>query len=173
MKKQITRIHVLAFAAVLLLDVTGNAVLAQGAGSTIELTNKVEVEVEVEENGKKVRQRMVPAKALPGDEVIYTLTYANKGAQPADAVVINNPVPGHTDYVGNSAWGDAMEITFSVDGGKTFAAPDQLKVRVRDESGNEVERTAKAEEYTHLRWTLKQALAPGGKGEVGFRARIE
>jgi uncharacterized repeat protein (TIGR01451 family) len=143
------------------------------AASGVELSSKVEMEVEVEQDGTKTRKRVTPAKALPGDEVIYTLTYTNKAAAPAENVVIDNPVPGHTDYVGGSAWGEGAVIQFSTDGGKSYAAPEQLKVRVKDEAGNDVERVALPGEYTHVRWTLGTAVAPGGGGEVGFRARIE
>lgn len=170
MNMHVTRfIPALLAAFALLAVVPAPAIAASG----VELTSKVEMEVEVEQDGTKTKKRVTPAKALPGDEVIYTLAYANKGAAPADNVVIDNPVPEHTDYVGGSAWGEGMDVTFSVDGGKSFAAPEQLKVRVKDEAGNDVERMAKPDEYTHLRWSRKQAVPPGGTGEVGFRARIE
>ncbi len=68
--------------------------------------------------------------------------------------------------------GDGTDITYSVDGGKTFATPDKLTVAIKDKSGKDSVRPAVAQDYTHIRWLLKQNVAPGQSGAVRFRAMI-
>jgi len=139
----------------------------------VQLVNVAQKEVEIEEAGKRVRKLVEPGKMVPGDEVVYTISYVNKGARPAERVVVTNPVPQHTKMRGGSAEGANAEIVYSVDGGKTFAAPDKLTVSARDAKGAPVTRPAVAADFTHVRWTLKEPLAPGASGYVRFRTVIE
>ena len=60
---------------------------------------------------------MPAEKIVPGDEVIYTVSATNICDEPADNVVIDNPVPEHMDYLANSAIGPGTEVTFSIDSG--------------------------------------------------------
>jgi len=109
------------------------------------------------------------AKVVPGDVVIFTTRYANKGKAPATGVVITNPVPEHMSYVDRSAEGKGTKIDFSVDGGKTYGIPEKLQVNGKDGKV----RPALAGDYTHIRWTVTNPLAPGAEGQVTFRARIK
>lgn len=161
--------HYAALASLISL-IVGHAAVAHS--QTVELVTKAEKEVEVVEQGVTVKKLIQPQKMLPGDEVLYTLSYLNKTARPADNVVITNPVPMHTRYKGSSAAGEGADIVYSVDGGKSFAAPDRLTVTVKDKTGKEIVRPATAEDYTHIRWRLKQSVAPGKSGSVQFRAVI-
>jgi uncharacterized repeat protein (TIGR01451 family) len=149
------------------------AVSAQIARAQIvELTTKAEREVEVIEKGVKVKKTGPPEKVVPGDEVVYTVAYTNKSAKPAEKVVITNPVPKHTRYKDGTAAGEGADITFSVDDGKTFATPDKLTVTIKDKSGKDIVRPAVAQDYTHIRWLLKQNVAPGQSGSVRFRTVV-
>lgn len=140
------------------------------AADSIELLSRVEkVVVTTNEKGEKVTVIEPAAKVVPGESVVYTNTYRNVGAVPAGDIVINNPIPEHTSYIGDSAFGDGTDILFSADGGNTFA-PDG-KVTIKDEDGKE--RPARLEEYTHIRWIVKNGLNPGASGEVGFWARLQ
>jgi uncharacterized repeat protein (TIGR01451 family) len=153
-------------AAILLLLLVGTA----AAQENIELTSRAETEtVTVNAKGEKETVRTPAAKVVPGDTVIFTNSYRNAGREPATRVVIVNPVPEHMTYLEESATGEKMTITFSVDGGKSFAAADQLFLPGPDGKP----RPARAEEYTHIRWTLPGALPPGASGEVVFRARLK
>ena len=139
---------------------------------TVELVNKAEREIEVVEKGVKLKKLAPPEKMVPGDEVIYTVTYNNKTGKPAEKVLITNPLPKFTRYKDGSAAGDNSDITFSADGGKSFATPDKLIVTIKDKSGKDITRPAAAAEYTHIRWVIKQNVAPGQSGAVRFRAVI-
>jgi len=154
----------------LILVVAGSAMaLAQEKG-TIELKSIAEVEVEdFNAEGQKVIQRVPAAKVVPGSEVIYTNHYTNVGSEAAANVVITNPVPEHMQYLAGSAQGADTAITFSIDGGQTFADPDRLLVVEADGR----KRPARPEEYTHIRWARQKALAPGQQDRVAFRARLK
>ena len=151
-----------------LLAVNASVVRAQ----TVELVTKAEREVEVIEKSVKVKKVGPPEKIVPGDEVVYTVTYTNKTGKPAERIVITNPVPKHTRYKDGTAAGDGADITYSVDGGTAFATPDKLTVTIKDKSGKDIVRPAVAQDYTHIRWVLKQSVAPGQSGSVRFRAVI-
>lgn len=139
---------------------------------SVEVVQKAEREVEVLEKGVKVKKVGPVERIVPGDEVVYTLTYTNKAGKPATDVAITNPVPKHTRYKDGSAAGDNAVITFSVDDGKSFATPDKLVVTIKDKLGKDIQRPATAQDYTHIRWVIKQQLAPGQSGSVRFRAVI-
>lgn len=143
---------------------------ANAADSAIKVTSIAQMEVEVTgKNGKKTLQRAPVTKAVPGTEVIYTTTFENTIKKPAGNISINNPVPNDSEYVGGSAFGKDCEILFSVDGGKTFARAEKLKIKSADGK----ERTTLPREYTHIRWNYIKQLAPGKSGEVGFRAVVK
>lgn len=147
------------------------ALPAQQKGG-IELATVAEVEVTGKNaQGEKEVKRMEAAlaKVVPGDVVIFTTRYTNAGKEPANSVTIMNPVPEHMTYVDKSAEGRNARIDFSIDGGKTYAAPDKLAIT--DSQGKK--RTAQAREYTHVRWVLTAPLAPGGAGSVSFRAQVK
>lgn len=135
---------------------------------TLESMIQKEIEV-VNEDGEKEVQLVEAGNAIPGDELIFTVTYTNQGAEPAENVVLVNPVPEHTEYIGESAGGKATTITFSVDEGGSYDLPANLTVTGEDGQP----RTAQAREYTYLRWVLTGPLSPGGSGKIFFRVRLK
>jgi uncharacterized repeat protein (TIGR01451 family) len=163
------RYVLIVLAALLIAFVPNSAVWAQPKGN-IELKAVAEVEMEViNAKGEKELTRVPVTRVVPGDEVVYTLLYTNIGQEPADNVVITDPVPEHMIYTEGSASGADTVITFSVDNGATYDLPAKLKIV--DADGKT--RPAKGADYTHIRWTLTKSLTPGGKGHVSFRALLE
>lgn len=117
-------------------------------------------------------RRMVPVQsASPGDVVEYALTYTNKGDEAATNAVLEDPIPKGTTYVANSATGEGALVTFSADGGKTFAEPVKLSYEIRLPSGAVEKRVATPAEYTHVRWTIAK-VSPGATGTVAFRVQV-
>ena len=164
MRKQFILAALIALAAA----VAGPA-FAQAGGGDIEFRNIAEQEVEAKAADGKMEKKRVPvAKAVPGAEVIYTSTFRNVGKRPAANIQVVNPVPANTTLVGGSAFGENTELTFSADGGKTWAAADKVKVIGADGK----ERSAAASEFTHVRWVYRGELAPGKQGVVGFRVVV-
>jgi uncharacterized repeat protein (TIGR01451 family) len=154
-------------AALLLVAVCASGSLA-AQNDSLKLTTKAEKEVTVTRDGRK-ETRLTPAqKALPGDVVVFTNHYKNTGSKPADDAAITNPVPEHMVYIDGSAFGEGTAITFSIDKGKTFDAPAKL---TKTDKGKK--RAARANEYTHIRWTFTTPLPPGKEGDVGFKAQLK
>ena len=151
--------------SILALALVSSPVLAE-----IKLTTVAEVEVtETDAQGNKTVKRVPPSRVVPGTEVIYTITAKNTGTQPADNIVVTNPIPEQTMYVDGSAFGAGTTITFSVDGGKSYNSADKLTVKGTDGKP----RAATAEDYTNVRWTLQFSLQPGQEAPVWFRTRVK
>lgn len=135
----------------------------------IELKTTAETEQEyVNEQGQKAT-RLVPAgKVVPGKEVIWTVTAKNVCDQPAQNIVIANPVPEHMSFIADSAMGVGTQIAYSVDG-KAFNVPGALSVTQSDGAS----RPARADEYRAVRWTFQAAFAPGATAFVRYRALVK
>ena len=150
-----------------LLFFTSANAISQEQGH-LNVTSLVQMEeVSEGENGERLT-RLVPVETVvPGDVVIYTTTVENISDEAADDIVVTSPVPEHLSYVAGSAFGPGMLIEFSVDGGVTYAAAEELTV---DEDGQT--RAATAEDYTHIRFELQDHLAAGAQGIARFRAKL-
>lgn len=148
----------------LLLAFFFSASSAYAAGK-ISIKNAAFVEkVKTQKNGKKVKSIEPAVQVVPGEEVIFVITYRNDGEKPSTDVVITNPIPKHMTY--KSASGDGKEVTqVSVDGGKKFGQLKNLKVKTKKK-----ERQASLGDVTHVKWTLADALPPKKGGKVRLRA---
>jgi uncharacterized repeat protein (TIGR01451 family) len=145
------------------------ALSAQDSGAIqIRTTADIEV-VETDANGEIVTRLEQASKVIPGDIVIYTVTFSNTGSEPAENVVITNPVPRHMEYVEGTAFGPGADISFSIDGGQSWGTPDELMVTAADGS----QQPALATEYTDIRWILRNTLQPGAQGFARFRTRLQ
>ena len=151
----------------LLLFLPGGVLAGNSGGVTLKVMVEQEIVV-TNEKGKKEKRRVAATRVVPGDEVIYTIHYLNSGDKPAENVFITIPVARETTYISNSARGAGTRITFSTDGGKHFADPDRLLVRLRDGR----RRPAGAADYTHIRWEFTQPVPPSGSGAVSYRATL-
>jgi len=152
-----------------LLSLIGTAVMAQEKGN-IRVQTIAEKEQSVTDESGQEATRLVPVSTVvPGDEVIYTISFTNISGEPAENVTITNAVPQHMAYVGETAFGPGTEVTYSVDGGISYGSPDELTVK--NDEGDE--RPANASDYTHIRWVMRNNLEPGSKGFARFRAQLK
>ena len=139
------------------------------AQSHIDVQTTVQKEeVFLNDTGEE-EKRLVPAeKVLPGETVYYTITFTNTSDEVADNVVVTNPIAEELMYLDGSAFGPGMDIVFSVDGGETFAAANELNVTENAET-----RAAEAKDFTHVRWVMQNDLAAGAQGTARFAAILE
>ena len=138
------------------------------AKSQVSISMKAEKEVIVNKEKK-----MVEAKEInSGDVIFYTLSYVNSGDDAATKAVLDDPIPTGTVYIDGSALGKDAEITFSIDGGKTFKKPSLLTYEIKLPDGKMEKRVASPELYTHIRWTIGVVPAHGS-GQAGFQVRVK
>lgn len=107
---------------------------------------------------------------VPGDKVVFTLTYQNRGAEPATDFRAVNPMPGSIEFVeAQEDWADV-----SVDGGVNWGKLVNLKVKDAATAGVvPVERAASPKDVTHVRWIFANPIAVGAKGSVSFRGTVK
>lgn len=143
---------------------------ASASAATLELTSQVFQEVQITAaDGSKKTELVRASQVEPGSEVLYVIRYQNKGTEPADKVVITNPVPPELEYRDGSATGSGSVAAVSVDGGRTYGRLQDLRVPV----AGAAPRAAQAADVTHLRWTLQAPVPPAAQGQVTYRARLK
>ncbi|QLC21711.1 DUF11 domain-containing protein [Parasphingopyxis sp. CP4] len=105
-----------------------------------------------------------PTRVVPGDALVFVLTYENTGADAAENFVVTNPMPEAVVFV------EAIDAgaVYSVDGGNNFGALTELRVA----SDGGVERDAQPVDVTHIRWTLTEPIAAGASGQLRFRGVV-
>ncbi len=147
------------------------AALSQPSAGAEEASDiQTELIAEVRENvsttpGREVF-RFVPARLLEqGQVVYYTVRITNQTTVPLRNVAVVQSVPANTTYLADSAAGPGADVSFSVDGGRNFAQPRALAIEVE-----RAQHPAKAAQYTHIRWQLRNPLAPGATALARFRA---
>lgn len=144
--------------------------VAVPAMAAIELKSEAFREVDAtDKQGKKIRKLEALTRAVPGQEILYILTYRNTGKEVASNVVVNNPLPKELTYVAGSATGKNTRFEVSVDGGKKFAVLEKLTIRQADGSL----RPAIAADVTNLRWTVITPIKAGENGSVMYRTVLK
>ncbi len=118
-----------------------------------------------------VAQGSDAATALPGDVLLYRLRFTNVTQGEVRGVVFNNPVPKGMRYVGGSAGADRNDVVteYSIDGGRTYAVRPMVAKVV---NGARVQEPAPAEQYSHVRWTVRGSISPGASVTAEFRAEL-
>jgi uncharacterized repeat protein (TIGR01451 family) len=152
-------------AAVLLAVATAAAAQQQH----LDLTTSVQKEQIVMNIAGETEVQLVPAATVvPGEKVIYSISFRNISDEGAENVVITNPIAAELTYVDGSATREGADIQFSIDGGASFANRNELAV---DEDG--AQRPAEAKDFTHIRWVLQEELAAGAQGVMRFAAVLD
>ncbi len=139
-----------------------------GGGLQVETVVEKE-EVVIGDNGEQTTRLVPVARIVPGEEVVYTITFTNNSTEAAENVAITNPIPNHMLYVDDSAFGPGTEVGYSVDGGNSYASADELEIVDADGSV----RRARADDYTHIRWVMRNDLQSGARGFARFRAVLQ
>ena len=143
--------------------------LTAAAQSHLEVQTTVhKEEVLLNAAGEEEKRLIAAERVVPGETVIYTITFTNTSDDTADNVVITNPIAEDLLYLDGSASGEGMDIQFSADGGASFATAANLTV-----TDNGTSRAATAEDFTHVRWVMRNDLAAGAQGIARFAAILE
>ena len=150
------------------------AAAGQGASgvandSKISVKAIAEVSAKVSQSGRETVHLEPADRVVPGDEVIYTLEIRSTTAMAQPPPTVDYTIPEHMRYVPDSAVGAGAVVSYSVDGGRTFARPEQLFVMGEDGK----KRPATAEDYTDIRWQLKHILKGNSVAFARFRAIVK
>ncbi|MBK7283147.1 MAG: DUF11 domain-containing protein [Sphingomonadales bacterium] len=134
------------------------------AANNVTLSSLVFVEKAVPDGaGRKHIVLEEPKSVMPGDRLVFILNYRNAGRLPASDFVVTNPLPAAVVYQGG-----AESAQVSIDGGRNWGTLPALRVLEPDGRW----RSARAEDVTHLRWVLKQAIPAGAFGKLSFRGVV-
>ena len=139
------------------------------APDPISIKAIAEVEHSSQSQGRETTKLIPADRVVSGDTVIYTLEVRNTAATTVPRPIVTYAVPEHMTYMPESAVGPGTEVTYSIDAGRSFDVPENL--RVQDPGGQA--RAATAADYTHIRWQLKNALKGNSVAFVRFRARMK
>ncbi|HUL02909.1 MAG TPA: hypothetical protein VLV16_06730 [Gemmatimonadales bacterium] len=114
--------------------------------------------------------RDVKGMARPGDEIRYSLVFTNTQQVAVKNVQFVDPIPQGMVYVlGSASIGQAGRVAYSIDGGKTYSAQPTVETM---ENGQKISKPAPRELYTHVRWTVLDAVAPGAQVTAELRAQV-
>jgi hypothetical protein len=146
----------------------------QGAGGAahddkISVKAIAEVAAKTAQNGREFAHLQPADRVVPGDEVVYTLEIRNTTAMARPPPTVDYPIPEHMRYVADSAVGAGAQVSYSIDGGRNFARPEELFVT----GGDAEKRPATADDYTHIRWQLKHILKGNSVAFARFRAVVK
>lgn len=131
----------------------------------------VSMKAEKEDIVNKEKKMVAADTIYSGDVVFYTLSYVNSGDEAATNAVLDDLIPKGTVYIAGSAFGKDADITFSIDGGKTFKKPSLLTYEVKI-NGKMEKRIASPEQYDSIRWTIS-VVPEHGRGQIGFQVRVK
>ena len=154
---------------ILLTLLVAAAAGGQVFANPLAIRSIAEVESRSHTGGRETVKLVAADRVVPGDRVIYTLEVRNTGPTALDSPVVTHPVPEHMRYVADSAVGPGAEVTYSVDGGRSFERAENLKVPGADGRP----RRAVAADYTDIRWQLKNTLKANSVAFVRFRALVK
>ncbi len=157
-----------SISAILMMLALSLQAVAQEQGHLNVTTTVQKQEVTVNDSGEAETHLVAADTVVPGDNVVYTITFQNISDEPAANVVITNPIAEDLTYVDGSAFGPGTVIQFSTDGGQNFAAADELTV-VDDGAL----RPAGPDDFTHIRWVMQNELAVGAQGTARFTAVLK
>jgi uncharacterized repeat protein (TIGR01451 family) len=136
------------------------------AASSVTLESKAFVErTTTDPQGQTKVVLETPKLVVPGDRLVFELSYKNIGAQPANDFVVTNPVPQAVAYTGF----EGLPAIVSVDGGKNWGPLASLKIAQADGTL----RDAQPADVTHVRWTFAKAIPAGQEGKLSFRGIVK
>lgn len=178
-------------AALGLAAIVGGAMATEAAAQeaptgrkAVEIKSQVMLErAETNERGEEKVSLVNPSDpgvvVVPGDRLLVTLTYTNKGADPAANFVAINPINPAVRVTGISE--DWAEV--SVDGGGVWGKLEELTVmQAAPEPGEDADaaeaaaptaRPAQYSDVTHIRWKFADPIPAGATGEISFRGVVK
>lgn len=144
------------------------AFAAQASALTAKQTVEKEI-VTVSADGTQTVRLEPAALVVPGETVVYTVDFVNDSAEPATDLVLAMPIPSDVRYLEGTAEREGATLLFSSDGGATFQPRDAMEIPAVGGGS----RNARAEDLTHIQWTIAGPVPVGAADKVRFKARLK
>jgi len=159
------------FCVFLFLFIVGTQAFAGNDPLMLTMTGQL---VEKTVTDGKIKEALTPIteNVTPGQVIQYDIFAKNTSDHQLSKVAPEGKIPAGTEYIKDSAKsGGAVIITFSADGGKTFAVPP-LKRKIVRPDGTETEQVIPVSEYTGIRFS-KKALKSGESFTGTYRVIVK
>lgn len=155
----------------LYIALLGTAVLGFTAPvSALTASQVVEKEIVViNDDGSETTRRTPADTVVPGERIVYTLNYQNDKSEAANDLVLTMPVPGEVKFIEGSADNRASVVTYSADGGQSFASRQTLTVQTADGEWS----PASSGDVTHIRWLIAGPVQAGQTGQLAFKGTLK
>ena len=132
---------------------------------------KVELAGSVERGGQTLALDKVE-HVKPGEILDWQIVSSNEGTGAARDYKAVGHIPAGTVLVAGSASAESgSTVTYSIDGGKTYATQPVIEERQPDGTVKKV--PAPVSMYTEVRYEWSDALAPGGKLSASYKVRVK
>jgi len=156
------------YLALIALLMSSSSLSAENNG-TVEIVSTSYQRVMVkDENGTLVETWPRATKVIPGTIVKYADIIVNTTDDNITAVKVSNPINANLVYIADSAISELnATILYSIDGGKSFDEPDNLKIVEGDHN-----RTALPEEYNGVQWSVDE-IPHDTNCTVEFRVKLK
>jgi uncharacterized repeat protein (TIGR01451 family) len=136
------------------------------AQQNVQLTSNMMVErVTKTADGKEQRKLEEPESVVPGDVIVFQISYKNAGSDAATEFVVTNPLPTAITFAG----GESNGADLSVDGGQNWGQLANLQVKQADGTM----RAAQPADVTHIRWAFSQPIPAGQSGQLSFKGVVK
>jgi uncharacterized repeat protein (TIGR01451 family) len=108
----------------------------------------------------------------PGEVLDWTITSANEGNAPARQYKTIGQIPQGTSFVAGSAVAEyGAAVSYSIDGGKNFAAQPTIEEKQADGTKKLV--VAPVSMYTQVRYDWTEPLAAGSTLSATYKVRVK
>jgi uncharacterized repeat protein (TIGR01451 family) len=158
----------------LLLVGTAAAAFAQrqiAARSAGQPEVKIKLSGSLKRNDQSLALEKVSA-VHPGEILDWTITSANEGNAPARQYKTIGQIPQGTSFVAGSAVAEyGASVSYSIDGGKNFAAQPVIEEKQADGTKKIV--PAPVSMYTQVRYDWNDPLAAGSTLSASYQVRVK
>ena len=175
LKKKMTAPTVIAALCLLLVGTTAVGFAQRQIAARSAAAGQPEVKVilsgSLKRDDKAVALDKVSA-VHPGEILDWTLTSANEGTAPARQYRTIGQIPQGTAFVAGSAVAEyGASVSYSIDGGKNFAAQPMIEEQQADGTKKLV--AAPATLYTQVRYEWSDPLAAGSTLAASYKVRVK
>ena len=145
--------------------------IATGRKSAGQPEVKIKLAGSLKRNEESLALERVSA-VHPGEILDWTITSANEGDAPARQYKTIGQIPQGTSFVAGSAVAEyGAAVSYSIDGGKNFAAQPTVEEKQADGTAKRV--PAPASMYTQVRYEWSDPLAAGATLAASYKVRVK